>query len=103
MNLDLHMHSTNSDGTKTPEELFQRAKGKKLDIISITDHDTLEGIDENIDLSKKYGINYIPGIELSAQDYKRDRKCHLVGLNVKKGYKPLDDIVDYIQEQRHNI
>jgi predicted metal-dependent phosphoesterase TrpH len=77
------------------------AKAKDVDVISITDHDTLYGIDANKALAAKYDISYIPGIEISAYDYKNSRPCHLVGLNVKSGYKPLEDMIESTTKQRH--
>ncbi|MFO7886755.1 MAG: PHP domain-containing protein [Eubacteriales bacterium] len=103
MNVDFHIHSTNSDGSDTPEEIFKRAKNKNIKFISITDHDTLNGIEENKVLAKKYNINYIPGLEVSAYDYPNNRKCHIVGLYVEKGYDVLDNMIERTSFLRHQI
>lgn len=70
---DLHIHSLHSDGTFTVEEICKKAMENKLKGISITDHDSIENIDELIINSKKYGIEFIPGIEFS---------CDLFGYEV---------------------
>ena len=46
MKIDLHVHSNNSDGTMTVQELIEEAKEKKIDCFALTDHDTVQGIDE---------------------------------------------------------
>jgi predicted metal-dependent phosphoesterase TrpH len=102
MNVDFHIHSTNSDGSDTPEELFIRGKKLGLKHISITDHDTIIGIEENKILASKYNINYTPGIEISAYDYKNSRKCHIVGLNVNSKSKKLNSLIDKTSKLRHN-
>ena len=65
--VDLHLHTTFSDGNLTPTELVDLCAEKGLKTISITDHDSTEGIEEAIEASDKYkDFNIIPGIELSA-------------------------------------
>lgn len=65
--IDLHMHTTHSDGSYTPRELVRYAKEKHLDCISVTDHDTLSSFGESAEEAKKQGIELIPGVEISAQ------------------------------------
>ena len=76
---DLHIHTDISDGSLTTEEAIKLAKENGMTHISITNHDTVKGLKEAIELGKKYGICVIPGIEISAYDYKRNRKVHLLG------------------------
>ena len=77
MKADLHMHSTYSDGLKTTEELFQLAKQNNVDVIAITDHDIVAGVEENFKNRMEYGVQYVPGIELSTvQDGK---PVHVLG------------------------
>ena len=64
---DLHMHTTHSDGQKTPRELFDLAKRKGLEIVAVTDHDTVDGFAECEGEAQRVGIRAIPGIELSAE------------------------------------
>jgi len=66
MKIDLHIHTkTGSDGTLSIEEVFREAKKRNIDLISITDHDSIEFQDRAIALAKEYGINYITGVELN--------------------------------------
>ncbi len=75
--IDLHIHSTHSDGIMTPDEIVQFAKNIDLEAISITDHDSVDGIQPALDAGKKYGIKVIPGIEISANHYGKD--LHILG------------------------
>jgi len=63
---DLHTHTTASDGAYQPEELLIRARDKKLNTLSITDHDTIKGYLEAKKVAKELGIELLPGVEVSA-------------------------------------
>ncbi|MBI2287741.1 MAG: PHP domain-containing protein [Chloroflexi bacterium] len=66
MKIDLHIHtSTGSDGTLTVEEVFQEARKRNIDFMSITDHDSLAGQAKATALAGEYGIGYISGVELN--------------------------------------
>ena len=78
--IDLHVHSTASDGTFTPTELILEAKRCYLSAIALTDHDSVNGISEALDAGKKSGIEVVPGIELSTS-YK-EQEIHIVGLYI---------------------
>ncbi len=71
------MHSTASDGGYTPSELMRKCKEVKLEIVSLTDHDSVAGIEEAIHEGNKLGIQVIPGIEFSTK-YK-GRSVHILG------------------------
>ncbi len=77
--VDLHIHSTASDGTRPPRELVAMASEKSLSVISITDHDTLDGIPEGADTAVKLEMEFIPGVELSVDLEERDLTAHLLG------------------------
>lgn len=64
---DLHIHTHFSDSSLSPKEIVEYAQQIGLKTISITDHDGIEGIDEAIKYAKPYGIEVIPGVELSAE------------------------------------
>lgn len=64
-NIDLHIHTIYSDGTFTPEEVVCRAEKLNLVAISITDHDSVAGLEEAIAIGEKVGIEVVPGIEMS--------------------------------------
>jgi predicted metal-dependent phosphoesterase TrpH len=73
---DLHIHTTASDGRLTPGEIVNLASQKDLEIISITDHDTIKGYKEALPEAEKSGIELIPGVEITS-DYE-DEECHLL-------------------------
>ncbi len=75
--IDLHTHSTESDGTLTPEELMEHAKETGLTAIALTDHDTTDGIARARPLAEELGIELVPGIELST-DYS-GTEVHILG------------------------
>ena len=79
--VDLHAHSTASDGAVTPAELVEAAFHAKLRAIAITDHDTIAGNDEAFASGASLGIRVIRGCELSA--YDRDFEVHLLALHIR--------------------
>lgn len=81
MVFDLHTHSTLSDGSLTPQELLARAVEKGVDVLAITDHDTMDAYQE-VPLVNN-GIKLVPGIELSTQ--WGSTGIHVLGLNVDPG------------------
>lgn len=82
--IDLHVHSTASDGSYTPSELVHYAIEKGLIAFALTDHDTTSGIDEALNEAELINdfspIKVIPGIELSAEYKGKD--IHILGLNI---------------------
>ncbi len=76
--VDLHVHSCRSDGTMTPHELVDYALEKGLSALALTDHDTIDGLDEIMEYAKDKPIEIIPGIEYSTEYNQRD--VHIVGL-----------------------
>ena len=75
--VDLHVHSNASDGTLTPSEVVCLAKKTGLCAIALTDHDTVEGVDEAVAAGREYHIEVIPGVELSCAYISRE--IHIVG------------------------
>jgi len=77
---DLHLHTTYSDGSFTPQELVRTAQQMNLSAISITDHDITDGITEGIKEGAKRGIEVVPGVELSAEMKSSDEhEMHILG------------------------
>lgn len=74
---DLHIHSTASDGAMTPTEIVQEAARLGLGAISITDHDTLDGLDEALSAAKSLGVGLVPGVEINC-DWG-DTESHVLG------------------------
>ncbi len=64
--VDLHIHSFYSDGTMSPAEILDTAYNKNLGVISITDHDVIDGSLKLMELSKNYNIKCISGVEIDA-------------------------------------
>lgn len=75
--IDLHIHSNNSDGTKTVEEIVQEAKEKKLSLIALTDHNTFNGCSKFAEIAEIYNQPALVGIEISTV-YKGE-EIHLLG------------------------
>ena len=77
--IDLHMHSTASDGTDTPSALITKCAKLKLECASITDHDTIDSQTEAVTEAKKYGLNYLTGVEFSV---RHEGELHILGYGV---------------------
>lgn len=77
--IDLHVHTTASDGTLSPTEVVRYAKEKNITAIAITDHDTTNGIHEALIAGKEYNVEVISGAELSCS-YDGHKEIHIVGL-----------------------
>lgn len=76
MNVDLHIHTTASDGTLTPELLIEEIKSRRIELFSITDHDCIDNIESMSQIAKECGIYFIKGAEISAT-YK-GQEIHLL-------------------------
>lgn len=81
---DLHMHSFNSDGTASYSELIARAKELKLDAVSLTDHDTFQGVNDFLNACRKNNLKALSGIELSTFE---DTEIHILGYNIDPNSK----------------
>lgn len=79
--IDLHVHSAKSDGTYTPAQLVDYALQKGLTAFALTDHDTIEGLDEALAYAADKPVEVIPGIEFSTKYEERD--VHVVGLYIR--------------------
>ncbi len=82
---DFHIHSTYSDGSLTPSQVVRLAKERYVDIMSITDHNNTDGIDEAITEGRKNNITVIPGVELSTR--YNDCRVHVLGYFKDDSYK----------------
>jgi predicted metal-dependent phosphoesterase TrpH len=91
--VDLHLHTTSSDGTFSPSELVYYAKEIGLKTIAVTDHDTVSGIDEAFETASQTGIELIPGIEMGTDAGGTD--IHILGyfIDYKNAW-----YVDYLDE-----
>lgn len=97
MKLDLHTHSTASDGQYTPTELVQRAKEAGLSYYALTDHDTIDGIAEAKTAARSLDVSFIPGIEISTQ---LEEEIHMVGLWIDENNPMLTAACDSYKQSR---
>lgn len=80
--IDLHVHSDKSDGTLSPSDLVSHAIKQGVTAFALTDHDTVDGIDEAVQAARGTSVTVIPGIELSTKYEGKD--IHIVGLFIHK-------------------
>ena len=102
MSIDLHAHTTVSDGTLTPTELVKLAKESGLEAVAVTDHDTFKGIPEAMEAGKQYGIEVIPGAELSLESPEGAGWIHVVALWLPEKAEELQKAFDWVIEGRAN-
>ncbi|MDY5576757.1 MAG: PHP domain-containing protein [Lachnospiraceae bacterium] len=96
--IDLHVHSNASDGTYSPKEVVEYAESKGLYAFALTDHDTVDGIEEAIETARTKIVKVIPGIEISADFGGSD--LHILGLNVDYTSEGFVKIVDECRRSR---
>jgi predicted metal-dependent phosphoesterase TrpH len=75
--IDLHLHTTSSDGTSSPEELVERARAVGISILAVTDHDTMAGVPPAASAASRLGLGFVPGIEVTAVHDGHD--VHVLG------------------------
>lgn len=95
---DLHSHSTASDGTLTPAELVERAAVNGVDALALTDHDTLDGLEEALQTARRHRIRVIPGVEISVT--WRKRTIHMLGLGIDRNSQQLQENLQALQQFR---
>ena len=95
---DLHMHTVHSDGALAPTELVKKAQKVGLKTISITDHDSVNGLDEAIKVGTELDVVVIPGVELSATINKKE--IHLLGYFINHHDKQLLEFLSALRGQR---
>ena len=88
LDYDLHCHSTVSDGTLAPAELVAYAASRGVKVLSLTDHDDLDGLAAARAAAAQHGIHFIDGVEISVT-WREDVTIHIVGLNIDPAYAPL--------------
>ena len=97
--VDLHVHSTASDGTLTPSQLVSLAEEKNLKAFALTDHDTTAGLKEALLASENSSVEVIPGIELSTTWLGRD--IHIVGLDIDSENYYFQETLSRFQDSRN--
>ena len=90
--IDLHVHTTASDGTETPTEVVQQAAALGLRAIAITDHDTVAGCREGAEAAARCGIELIPGLEISTKFHSA---VHILGYCIDTNAPSLTEVMDW--------
>jgi predicted metal-dependent phosphoesterase TrpH len=99
--VDLHCHSTASDGTFAPREVVRLAKQSNLSALALTDHDTVAGCAEAADEAKKIGVDFLCGIEISAE-YPHPGTMHILGYGVDPDSPQLKSLTETLIAGRDN-
>lgn len=100
MRCDLHIHSTASDGAYSPAQLVKMALAKGLEAVSLTDHDSTEGIDPALQAAKGTPLEVIPGVEISAE--VESQEAHILGYYIDHHYEPLQERLRAIRDFRRH-
>lgn len=96
--IDLHTHSTASDGSLTPKELAVYASQKNLKAWALTDHDTVSGLFPAAKKAAELDLNFIPGVELNIAFPTGE--FHLLGLGLRKYSEDLKSVLTYLEDER---
>jgi len=105
MKIDLHIHTrTGSDGNLPIEDVFQEAKNRNIDLISITDHDSINCQERAVALAREHGISYITGVELNVTfhypERNKDVSLDFLGYGYDLGNQELKSKLQLIKEHR---
>jgi predicted metal-dependent phosphoesterase TrpH len=95
--VDLHSHSTASDGANTPDAVVETAARAGLVAIALTDHDTLAGVAAAIEVGERLGVRVVPGVELSLMD--GENEVHMLGLHIAR-VAALQDELEAVRDSR---
>jgi predicted metal-dependent phosphoesterase TrpH len=103
MLIDLHTHSTSSDGTDSPTELVNKAISEKIDVLALTDHDTTRGWDEArhslLSHPSQTSMQLVQGAEISCQDAE-GISIHMLGYMFDTDFQPLLEVLERTRENR---
>lgn len=98
--IDLHIHTTASDGEFSPSEIINKALKKGLTHIAITDHDTINGLEEAINYAKEKNITVIPGVELNAKVSKG--QMHILGYYIDYSNTEFIKMMKEFEDERNS-
>ncbi|MFO7889539.1 MAG: PHP domain-containing protein [bacterium] len=97
---DMHVHTTYSDGLLTPTQVVIKAREAGLKAVGIVDHDTLEGIEEAYLAGKRWGVEIVPGIELSSQCEGKD--IHIIGYYCDPTHPKISEYIEKFLKRRYD-
>ena len=97
--IDLHMHTTYSDGFYSPTELVRKAHNAGLSVIALTDHDSINGIKEATIYGKELGVEVIPGLEISTDI--DDKEIHLLAYFIDIDNEELQKYLSFFRDERY--
>lgn len=98
--IEMHCHSTYSDGSETIKDIMKRAKETGVSKLALTDHDATNGLAVGHKEAENQGIEFVSGIELSCFDEKRGRKVHLLGYFIEQDNEALEEFCNPIRKAR---
>lgn len=98
--VDLHLHSTYSDGSDTPGQIAERAAAAGASVIALTDHDTMAGVGEGRQAARSFGLGFLSGTEIST--HYKFREIHVLGLGVDEHNLALASALDGLCASRRN-
>lgn len=96
--VDLHLHTSFSDGDLSPEEVVVEAQKQGFSAISICDHDCIDGVERAIRTGRKYGVKVIPGVEITAE--KEALELHILGYFIDYKDKNLKEALSLVRQSR---
>lgn len=105
LSIDLHLHSTASDGTLSPTQIVAIAWRQNIAAIALTDHDTIAGVEEARVSAKKYGVEFVSGIEISTNPpngFNLKGSLHILGYGIRIDDPDLTANLAKLQEARRN-
>ena len=93
LRFDLQSHSTHSDGTLPAAEVVQRAAQAGVELLALSDHDTISGVAEAIEAGERSGVRIVPAVEISAVDDGAPvgRELHILGYDIDHTGRPMTD------------
>jgi predicted metal-dependent phosphoesterase TrpH len=101
---DLQSHSTHSDGALSAEEVVKRAADASVELLALSDHDTVSGVSEAIAAGERFGVRVVPAVEISAvdEDSATPRELHILGYNIDHTGAPLTEkLTEFLADREH--
>ena len=95
---DLHTHSTASDGQYSPAQVVELAQKSGIQVLALTDHDTIHGVEEAVQAGQSLGLTVLRGVELGAQE---DRHMHILGLGLHQDCPELAQLCQKLLDGRN--